>query len=249
MLFIRSGGVITPTDAANAFYKESQKVISQYNSAVINMNKFKKGESGTLRIGIMCRVAIAPIAQAVAKMQQLYPDFELIFDCDKNTNVPYRLASGDIDVGITVLGETKGLDLECEILAKNTLTVLVGKNHRLWRKRPLYSQDLNNEILYDFNPTVSSTKTAILQYFKKHNVCLSDIIPCRSTEEVLLNVARGKGIATAGLLSNELNFSMHNIIDIIPIEDSSLDEGYIVGLYSKSNPNADNFIKILKDCF
>lgn len=249
-LFTRSGTAVIPTEAATALYKEAQKILQQHDTAVLNMSKFKSGVGGSLRIGIMCALAISPTAHAVSLMQKQYPDVEMIFDCDKNTNVPYRLANGEIDVGITTYGETLGIDaFACEVIKGNTLAVIIGRNHRLWKKQPIYVEDINGETLYDFNPSVAYSRTAVLELFRKHHVALSNMVPCRSIEEVLLNVACGKGISTAGMISNEQYFSMRDIINVVPLEGTLMDQGYASAIYDKDKPLACKFVEILKDCW
>ena len=79
--------------------------------------------------------------------------------------MPYFLANQTIDVGITIYGDICGLEGFCdEFLSKNMLAVLVGRNHRLWNKRPLYVEDLNGETLYYIEGTANQGVTAISQY-------------------------------------------------------------------------------------
>lgn len=247
-LFMRKGARMEPTDAANTLYKEAIKIIQQHNQAIIKMNQFKMGEGGSLRIGVLPNIKQSPIVRAVSLMRMKHPEVELSLDCDQHTNVPLFLANRKIDVGITVYGEVCGLEgFACEILSKNTLAALIGRNHRLWNKRPLYAEDLNGEKLYYIQDDPSHSHTAVAQFYREQNVKFSEMIPCRSITEQMLYLAKGDGIAHAGIVSAESYFTMRDLIDVIPIERSALDQGYVIALYDEENELAKKFIEVLKE--
>lgn len=247
-LFRRSGSKLEPTEGANTLYKEAGKIIRQHDMSVIKLNQFKKGLGGSLRIGAVPYLKLAPTARAVSLMQSRYPDVELSFDCDANTNVPFFLANRKIDVGLTTYGEVRGLSgFSCETLSKNTLSVLIGKNHRLWAKRPIYVEDLDDEILYYIEGASSQSATAISQYYKEHKVRFSEQIPCRSMSELMLYLAKGNGIANTGMIASEYFYSMRDLIDAVPVERTSLEHGYIVAVYDDENSLARIFVDILKE--
>ncbi len=246
-LFQRKGALMEPTDAAKTLYKEANKILRQHDQAIIKMNQFKKGQGGYLRVGVMQTLKQAPTVQAISLMRQKYPDVELSFDCDKNSNIPYFMANRKIDVGITVFGEIRGQEgFAYELLSRNTLAVMIGRNHRLWNKRPLYAEDLNGEKLYYIDGATAQSVTAVAQYYKEQQVNFSELIPCRSITEQLLYLAKGDGVAHAGIVSSEEYFSMLNLIDVVPVERSSLDQGYVVALYDQDNELAKKFVEFLK---
>lgn len=246
-LFQRKGTLMEPTDAAEALYKEANKILRQHDQAVIKMNRFRTGQGGLLRIGVMPNIKQAPTVRAISMMRKQYPDVELSFDSDQNSNIPYFLANRRIDVGITVFGDIRGQDgFAYELLSRNTLAVLVGQNHRLWNKRPLYAEDLNGEKLYYIEGTSLQTTTAVTQYYKEQQVRFTEMIPCRSVTELLLYLAKGDGVAHAGIVSSESFFAMRDLIDMIPVEQTPLDHGYIVALYDPDNELAKKFVEILK---
>ena len=247
-LFQRKGQLLEPTSAAHALYKEAGKIIRQHNQAIIKMNQFKTGQGGALRIGVSPTVKQEPIIRAVSLMKKKYPDVELSFDCDMQTNVPAFLANRQIDVGVTVYGEVRGLEgISCEILSKNTLAVLVGRNHRLWNKRPIYPEDLDGEILYYIGNGTMQSATAVAQFYKDHHVPFSELIPCRSIAEEMLYLAQGVGIAHSGVISSENYFAFGSLIDVVPVERTSLDQGYVVALYDEENELAKKFVEQLKE--
>lgn len=246
-LFHRNGTIFEPTEGAKTLYKESSKILRQHDQAIIKLNQFKKGLSGSLRIGMVPYLKIGPTLHAVSKMHELYPDVELSFDCDSHTNVPFFLANRSIDVGITIYGEVRGLEnFSCQILSKNTLAILIGRGHRLWNKRPLYAEDLFGETLYYIEGVGNHTLTAISQFYKEQKVVFSQQIPCRSIMELLLYISKGDGISSFGVVASESLMTMRDIIDIVPIERTEMDQGFIVALYDEKNPLARKFVEILK---
>lgn len=246
-LFHRKGTQMDPTDAAKALYKEANKIIRQHDQAIIKMNQFKTGQGGFLRIGVMPNIKQAPTVRAISLMRKQYPDVELSFNCDQNSNIPYFLASRKIDVGVTVFGEVRGQDgFTYELLSHNTLAVMVGRNHRLWNKRPLYAEDLNGEKLYYIEGISVQSTIAIIQYYKEHQVKFTEMIPCRSVTEQLLYLGKGDGVAHTGIVSSEEYFTMRDLIDVVPVERSSLDQGYIAALYDPDNELARKFVEFLK---
>jgi len=247
-LFHRNGTDFEPTEGAQTLYREANKIIRQHDLSIIKMNQFKKGLGGALRIGAVPYLKLSPTVHAVSLMQARYPDVELSFDCDTHTNVPYFLANRKIDVGITTYGEVRGLSgFACETLSKNTLSVLIGKNHPLWSKRPLYVEDLDGDILYYIEGASNQSATAISQYYKEHKIRFAAQIPCRSMEELMLYLAKGNGVANTGVIASEYFSSMPDLVDVAPIERTSLDHGHIVAVYDEENALAKKFISILKE--
>ena len=183
-------------------------------------------------------------------MHENYPDTELIFDCDKNTNIPYRMANRELDVGITVYGEVRGIsEFQYETLSQNTLSVMLGRTHRLWNKRPLYVEDLDGEKVYYIEGMASQTSMAVVQFYKQSKIKLGGMIPCRTEMELMLHLAKGDGVASSGLISNEIFFCMRDLIDVLPLERSNMDYGYIVVLYDEENALAKKFVEFLKEAW
>ena len=247
-LFHRNGTVFEPTEGAKTLYKEAGKILRQHEQALIKLNQFKKGLGGSLRIGAVPYLTLAPTARAVSLMREKYPDVELTFDCDMHTNIPYFLANRTIDVGITTYGEVRGLDgFSCEVLSKNTLAVLVGRGHRLWNKRPLYPEDLDGETLYYIEGTTNHSATAVSQFYREQKVRFSQQIPCRSISELMLYLAKGDGIASCGVVASENFTVMRDLVDVVPVERTEMDQGFIVALFDSGNPLAQKFVEILKN--
>lgn len=247
-LFKRNGTVLIPTEGAKTLYSEANKIIRQHDLAIIKLNKFKNGLGGSLRIGVLPLLKLSPTVRAVSLMREKFPDVELSFDCDIHTNIPYFLANQTIDVGITTYGEILGLEGFCyEFLSKNTLAVLIGRSHRLWNKRPLYVEDLDGETLYYIEGTANQSVTAISQYYKEQKIKFSGQVPCRSQSELMLYLASGNGIANAGVVSSENFFTMRDLIDVVPVERTELNWGYVVALYNEENTLAKKFVEFLKE--
>lgn len=246
-LFTRNGTMFEPTEGAKTLYKEALKIIREHDAAIIKMNQFRTGQGGALHIGVVPYLRLSPTARAVSLMQEKYPDVEITFDCDEHTNVPYFLANGRIDVGITTYGEIRGQDgFSCEVLSRNTLAVMIGRGHRLWNKRPLYAEDLDGEALYYIEGATNDSATAISQYYREQKVKFSERIPCRSMSELMLYLAKGKGVAHSGIVASEVFSSMRDLVDVVPLERSNLDQGYTVALYNEENELARKFVAILK---
>ena len=247
-LFLRDGSGLSPPRGAQVFYKEAEKILRQHDEAIIKMNKFKRNEGGILRVGVLDSSYMRPTMLAISRMQELYPDVELIFDCDGMTNVSHRFVERDIDVGITVLGEVAAFThLTYEMLSGNTLAVMIGRNHPLWGKRPLHLSDLNGMLLYEINSKIDLHISCTEQFLRKQNIQFSGRVLCRSNEELMLYLATGKGIAFTGLIANEQTFSVREMVDVVPIDDTSLNEGFMVSVYDPENPLAVKFAELLKE--
>lgn len=246
-LFVREGSAIKPTSSAEVLYIESSKILRQHDETILKINKVKTGSGGILHIGVLDVMSIAPTLRAVSKMQKLYPDLEMTFDCDKYTNVAYQLIRGKIDVGVTILGEVSGLEsLKYEILGKNTLAVLVGRDHRLWGIRPLYVENLDGERLYYIAGEANQSLASVNQYLHSRKIKIAEHIPCRSIQELLMYVSTGKGLATSGVISNELFGMLKETVDLVPLEDTELKQGYSVVIYNEENPMSIKFAEMLE---
>ena len=246
-LFLRNGAALMPTEAAKMLYKEATKIVQQHNSAKMKMQQFKRGVGGILRVGVLSSMQIGPTARAIARMRELYPDVELILECDSGKSILTRSAATQIDVGLTAYGEISGVGgLHYELLAENTMAAMIGRGHRLWKKRPLYVEDLKGEVIYFLN-SVDQSNASVMQFIKNQKIDFASRIQCHSAEELVFNVAKGGGISLTGVITSELFYSVRDVIDIVPLERTALEYGYIVAVYDKENETAQKFVKLLKE--
>jgi len=63
---------------------------------------------------------------------------------------------------------------------------------------------------------------------------------------IFLDLVEGKGISFCGIISNEIYTSMRKLMDPVPVEHTSLKDGFTVAIYDKENPLAQKFVEILK---
>jgi LysR family nitrogen assimilation transcriptional regulator len=73
-LFVREGGRVTPTPAADAFYRDCTALIRAKKAADIRLRSFSSGLSGEVRVGLMPTLSARALAPSLMAFKASHPN-------------------------------------------------------------------------------------------------------------------------------------------------------------------------------
>ena len=247
-LFQRVGSDFLPTPAGDALFKDAVKIIREHEKTILKMNQFRTGHGGSLRIACSPTMKHRPLLQAISRMQQQEPEVQLLFNCDYGLNMLQMFIENKIDLTVATYGEIRGLStLHYDVLGQNTWSVLIGRNHPLWKKRPIYAADLNGTALCRLSSEAVLSQEALMLWCRQNGIIFSEVIPCRSLQEQLMVVATGTAVTLSGIHVAELYSAYPDLMENVPVSGTELDIGYPVVIYSPDNPLSRQFAELLKE--
>ena len=247
LLFERNGNILTATEVADILYKDARKIIKQHAETIVKMNSYRLGKGGTLRIATEASTKLMQTLRAIAQFQNMEPDVEMLFNCDQDVDILHLLLERKIDLAVTYLGEIRAYEgVKYERIYNNALTLMIGRNHPLWGKKPLYAKDLNGVTVCYRSALTSTTWETIMLKSRAMGIEFAEMVPCRSFDEELMYIATGKAVAFHAMINYELLNVTTGIIDNVPVSDVNLDSGDVVVAYVEETPQIRKFIDIIK---
>ncbi|MBV7481466.1 LysR family transcriptional regulator [Bordetella sp. BOR01] len=133
-LFDRSTRHVVMTQEAARFKAEAEKILSQFDGAVSDLQAFSQGRQGHIRIAAAASVIDHFLADAIYSFRQEYPNITVSLR-DAGAELVERMVSmGDIDFAVT--SRHKGYDdLVYTPLFEDTYGVICNAAHPLSRKK------------------------------------------------------------------------------------------------------------------
>lgn len=152
-LFDRSRKGIQLTPPGREFLSEATEILHDVKQIKINCEKRKKGEFGTLRVGVITAMATSHLAEVFREFRKSCPEVELkILDLPSAQQIQ-ALLNGKLDIGFLGSGIwNKHLDLQ--IIVKEPMQLAVPLGHPLAKSTSLNWSDLAKEDFVLIHPEV-----------------------------------------------------------------------------------------------
>lgn len=131
-LLVREGKSVRLTDVGKVVYERGQEALSVVHRLTLEVADLSSLGRGQLTVGLppMVNLFFSP---AVHAFRQRYPNIELTLDEHGGYLVEQRVASGELEVGATVLPGDSGLSLGTRQFAKHPIYV-VGPHKARWAR-------------------------------------------------------------------------------------------------------------------
>jgi len=110
-LLIRAGRNLELTDTGRVVYTQAQQILANVERLNIEIDNTRTLRQGQLEIGIppMVNILCTPVLKA---FRERHPDISLILQEDTGPGIEQRVASGTLEIGMTVLPADPALELE-----------------------------------------------------------------------------------------------------------------------------------------
>ena len=133
-LFDRSPRRIELSDSGRFFLEEARAVLRRAEEATRQVQRFDRGESGELTVGLTSSASLHQLAPAILRrFHDAYPFAEVSVRESETYELIVALQDGSIDVALFHIPTDRFPDLASRVLAKVDLVVAAPKGHPLAR--------------------------------------------------------------------------------------------------------------------
>ena len=143
-LFDRLSRSVVVTEAGKCLLEYARKILVEIAEARRCLDDLKRDIAGRLTVGAIPTMAPYVLPELIGKFQARYPKVDLEILEDTTERLAQRLEDGTLDVAIMSTCH-QSPTLESHPLGKETLLLLLPKQHRLAKKKKISWSDLKSE--------------------------------------------------------------------------------------------------------
>jgi DNA-binding transcriptional LysR family regulator len=192
-LFLRDKRKISLTSQGNRVLDYANKMFRQIEVMRNEIEDNKETLEGLVRIVAVTRSLNCPFSEFQRDFQSIYPEIDLKFDSVYEYSAIFEnLRKGISDIGLTVRNEDSG-DLLSIPYGQFELLFVVGRNHRLAKRKTVNIKDLENEkwILFEEGGWLRAKTDEI---FKDNNFNPKNISDSNDGNIVCSLIKEGEGV-------------------------------------------------------
>lgn len=150
-LFKRLTRGVEMTEAGKALYKDARQILQQTDMALDKAKSIARGEKGSFNVGFSSSASFHPAVLALLHAyQHRYPNVLVIPQEDNSPTLLAELHDRNIDLVFLRLPCNVGDDVNGEILAEESMQLVLPANHALGRKKRIQLSELHQEPLIIF---------------------------------------------------------------------------------------------------
>ena len=212
-LFHRRGREVELTDAGEALFQITRRIIDLEGEARDVLNAFGGFHTGTLRVG-----AVGPFhaTEMLSGFSERYPGIRLAVTVGNSREMVDKLLDYSADVAVLAHVEDSP-HIFAMPYSRHKVVVFVNKTHRFARRRRIRIGELEGERMV-LRERGSTTRLSFEAALKEHHVTIDPVMEIGSREAVWLAVARGIGI---GVVS-DIEFIPHPDLHVIEVSDAEI---------------------------
>jgi len=132
-LFDRRARGVVPTRFGEALLRHAKRIETEWDFAQAEVQAFRRGYGGQLRVGGGTFFGIAVLPVAIARLHERLPQLRVELTIGVNTVMLPRLIGGDVDLIMSRLPEPGEVPdyIQCEPIAEVRCCVIAAANHPL----------------------------------------------------------------------------------------------------------------------
>ena len=144
-LFTRTQKGVALTLAGESFYRDTKRLIAEFNQARQNARAIASGHLGTLSLSVtVMHLWVPQITQLISRFRHTYPNINLkIFSLLSGPQVD-AIREGRLDIGMLFFPPEDDAELSCQCLYKDNLVLVTSEHSPLAKHPPKKLADLNN---------------------------------------------------------------------------------------------------------
>jgi DNA-binding transcriptional LysR family regulator len=122
-LLVRDGRKLVLTDTGKVVYARGQEILASIGNLKREISDTQSLRRGTLTVGIppIVNVCFTPVLKA---FREKYPEVEVILSEDSGIAIERKIASGDLEIGLTILPADPALDIIAVEIARYPMWAL-----------------------------------------------------------------------------------------------------------------------------
>lgn len=216
LLFDRTGRNIRLTDAGQVYARYARLALLNLKEGRRAIHDVQNLSSGTLRIATTPTFTTYLVGPLVKIFHKLYPNISLSVQEMSQERMEERLLEDEFDVGIA-FADVKSVEIESQMLLRESLALVVGQHHVLANKQYISLQTLSSQPLMLLTNEFA-TRAQIERYCHQYEVRPRVLMEANSLSAVI-EVVRQTELAT--LLPSNIA-SVHADLVAIPLTPSIL---------------------------
>jgi DNA-binding transcriptional LysR family regulator len=190
---VRGRREVRLTNAGEAFYEESRKVLAAYQVLQERMRALTGTVSGTVRVATVYSVGLHELPPAVRRFMSLYPAAKIDLEYSRTTRIVRDVLSGAVELGVVAYPERRR-GLSVVPLAGDRLVVICPPAHRLATRKKVRAADLQGQDFVLFERDIP-TRRATDRILKSHGVSVKTVAEFDNIETIKRAVEVGLGLA------------------------------------------------------
>ena len=215
--FNRKGNKINLTPAGKVLFDYTNKTFRLEQALEEELNRFKEGQTGELRLGASTTIAQYVIPGILSEFHKKYPELRLSLLNGNSEQIAEALRNDEIDLGL-VEGKVKNKDIRYELFMTDELVAATSSNNNLIKKEEISLKELVKLPLV-LRERGSGTLEVLEYAFREKNIKLSELnvlMYLGSTEAIkrFLESDSSIGLLSIRAIENELKTGTLKIIKI-----------------------------------
>lgn len=192
-LLIRSPHNIQLTPEGAVILADVKKILYLCDNLKIRSNYQQETLEGNIRISAIHSFGMYEIGDFLSSFMKAYPKVHIHLEFRRSDEIYALLLSEKIDIGVVAYPE-KRTRIQTLSLGQDELVLIVDKNHRLWGKKSIKLEQINNEAFVAFEEGLP-TREAIDQILERRNIRVDIRMTNDNIYTLKKAVAAGIGIA------------------------------------------------------
>lgn len=149
-IFDRSKQPVTPTEIGSQIIAQARIVLQESGKIKELISSQQQDVLGELKIGVIPTIAPYLLPQVISAMLEKYPDLKLMIWEYTTEDIIHHLKTGVLDCGILATPLTDANITENPLYYENFVSY-ISKNSRLYKKKAIDAEDLNDENIWLLN--------------------------------------------------------------------------------------------------
>ena len=245
-LFDRTNRRVAVTDAGRAFLRRAERILADVDRTAEEMTAYAGGLRGRVVVGTYQSFAEYTLPKLLGRFHALYPGIEIALREGMADDLLGALETGDIDVFIGHIPETRagGLRFESEPLYEDELVVIVGQAHPFASRSSVRFEELREEPFVIFRPGSSITSRL---YIEARKAQFEPRVGFESADSLTVRslVAEGLGIALFPRMLGNMPGPHVSLLTLAP--QRIIREIELVTRATHYGPSVETFIDFIRE--
>ena len=214
-LFERAGRRLRLTDAGHCVLGYFRGIRGTMESLSRELAEIELGGAGQLSVGCIMAPSPTLLTRAVVQLKQAYPLLSVHITVDTSDHLLDLLRQGELDVAVGRLREPHRQDYQFSALENEALSIVVGIQHPLAKRRVVRFADLL-KYAWILQPPGSPMRQVIEQEFRdQHTALPNGLIETASilTTTDLLSETHMVGVLPSSIAQR---YQQHRLVSIVP---------------------------------
>jgi len=192
-LISRGGGMVSPTDAGQAFYNGARDILRRYEAMVGEVRSAADAIRGVLRVGTIYSVGMYSLDPLFKRFMKAHPEVTLHVEYMRAHRIYAAVAGGELALGIVAYPERRR-GIEAIPFATEELVAVFAPEHKLAARKNIDVSALQGESFVAFEPDIP-TRRHIDRRLKAAKVRVNVTMEFGNNETLKRAVEIGAGVS------------------------------------------------------